>query len=371
MQRLVIAAGGSGGHLFPAMRLARNFQQQLPAADILFVGSGLATSPYFDRHSFKYTDVNSAPWRGLRPQALCRLCYRNTRGMVQAARALHRFKPQAIIGFGSYHTLPVMAATWGLGYPLLMYEANTLPGKVTSLFSSYAHATLCQFAPAAELLKGSIRHVAAVGCINRRPTWGERAEAHAHYGLSVDMPTLLIAGGSQGALAVNDAVVEAISMQPLRCQVIHLAGSKGDISSYSAAYACCGIRAVVLPFEKRMDLAWAAADLFIGRAGASTIAELIHAQVPALLIPYPWSSDNHQEHNARFFTSVVGGGSTILQSLSLADELQKALKEAFSKESSLLQQWQEGIKLYGEKNTSHTFEDTVLDLLTQLRCSSC
>lgn len=363
--RLVIAAGGSGGHLFPAMRLASILQERLPDLSLLFVGGGLKHSPYFDRHRFDYGEITSAPWRGMSVSSLWQLCYSNSRGVAEAWQLLRRFAPTAVIGFGSYHTLPAMLAVFAQRHRLFLYEANTVPGKVNALFSRYAHATAIQFPSAAALLRGSSKHVAVSGRSFPEISTAMREKALRHYGLEPGRPTILIAGGSQGAIAVNSMAIAALTPPPCPLQVIHLAGRQAPIAEYAAAYHINGVPACVLPFEEQIELALAAADLFIGRAGAGTIAELLQARLPAILIPYPWSSDQHQEHNARFFTEAVGGGILLSQKQATPQCLRRAIAAAFAEDGLQHQLWSRAIALYMEAKVLPSLEDVVLEFLME------
>jgi UDP-N-acetylglucosamine--N-acetylmuramyl-(pentapeptide) pyrophosphoryl-undecaprenol N-acetylglucosamine transferase len=325
----------------------------------------LQVSPYFDRQKFAYGDICCAPWRGIRARGLWDLCHHNSRGVVQAWRQLRRFAPTAVIGFGSYHTLPAMIAAWAQRHRLFLYEANTVPGKVNALFSRYATATAVQFPSAADLLHGPACHVAVHGRCQVSPDSTRRALALQHYGLEPHKPTVLISGGSQGALAVNTLAVAALTPSPYPLQVIHLAGHQAPIVEYSAAYQRHGITARVLPFEEQIEHAWAAADLFIGRAGAGTVAELLQARVPAILIPYPWSSDQHQEHNARFFTQKVGGGVLFAQHQLTAQCLHRAIAAALAENGLQRLLWSRAIAVYMDPKSLPSLEDAVIDFLME------
>lgn len=361
--RLVIAAGGTGGHLFPAMRLARYLHDKLPGLEILFMGSGLESSPLFDRESFSYCDIPSAPWRGIGPLSLWRLCHGNSRGFLAANKRMKAFDPSAVIGFGSYHTLPVMAATWMRRCPLFLYEANTVPGKVNKLFSRYATTTAVQFPLVGDIMKGALLPV-AIRRLRELPNPELKARARHHYGLDPHLPTILIAGGSQGALVVNDAAIKALTPPPFPLQVLHLTGSRAPLESYRSVYSESGVTAAILPFEPEMELAWAAADLFVGRAGAGTIAELLEAEVPALLIPYPWSRDHHQEKNGEFFEGVVGGGGLLPQSSALVERLRRSITAAFADEGAQLKTWRSSIHGYtAQRQGLPTLEEASLHFL--------
>ncbi len=308
-RKVVIAAGGTGGHLFPAQRLAAAFQGE--GVEVLFVGGGLDATPFFDRSRHSYHAIEAYPWKGAAPGQIWKLLHKNLKGVLQSLRILKKASPHAVIGFGSYHTLPLMAAARTLRKPLFLYEANSVPGKVVSWFSDYAEVVAGQFPGLDEILKRDVQQIAMSGKF-RRASLLEQKEASLHaYGLPV-AKTVLISGGSQGAEAVNNLACDAVCSTKGAWQAVHLVGKNADVEAYTRRYRAAGVKAVVKPFEEKMEQAWSCADLFMGRSGAGTIAEIVQTCTPALLIPYPYASDGHQEHNARFIYD-IGGGRVMLQ----------------------------------------------------------
>ncbi len=294
---IILAAGGTGGHLFPAQALARKILEERPGVELLFAGTGLSTSRYFDREEFNYCDLPSASpfvggfWR--RMKALPAL----VRGVLQAVGLLRREKPDLVVGFGSFHAFPVLAAAWLLKLPIILFEPNIFPGRVNRLFAPAARLCAVQFAETSPHLGRAVQLVAAPTSCS---VCSDRAAARQFFGLQPDRFTLLIFGGSQGAASLNQLMKELAALRPEllnAMQLIHLAGQPAAAEEMVAAYA--GLPLVsVRSFEQRMDLAYAAADLALCRAGAATVAELVAFEVPSLLVPYPHGSDRHQHANA-------------------------------------------------------------------------
>lgn len=190
--------------------------------------------------------------------------------------------------------------------PFLLHEQNALPGKVNRLFSRYAKTTGITFPNSSRYLKG--KSITVAFPLRKRK---DESSAWEYYGLE-KRPTLLVFGGSQGARAINQQMVQSASYFK-NYQIVHFTGKHGECDKVKKAYDAEGIISCVKKFEERFDLALAIADFAICRAGASTIAELIKSELPAILIPFPYASENHQVNNASFFVDVVKGGKMLLE----------------------------------------------------------
>lgn len=299
--RFLLTTGGTGGHIFPALALAEELCEK--KGTVLFAGGNLSKNPYFKDAAFPFKDVACSPH-------LIRGLGNHWKGILEAARVIRDFNPDAVIGFGSYYTLPVLIAAKWLGKPLLLHEANSIPGRVNRLFAPFADKTWTYFPKARLHLFGKVEECKMPLRSHFRKGIVSKEEARKFFNLNPDQLTLLIFGGSQGAKVINalfseTAVLELKKILP-PFQIIHFTGLNQTIS-YE------GIPHFVKPFEKRIDLAWAAADLSITRAGASSIAEQFEYGVPGLVIPFERAKDKHQEHNAAFLQA-AGIGVSLLES---------------------------------------------------------
>jgi UDP-N-acetylglucosamine--N-acetylmuramyl-(pentapeptide) pyrophosphoryl-undecaprenol N-acetylglucosamine transferase len=303
-KKILIAAGGTGGHLFPAQALA----QELLEGDVqvFFSGAGLATNRYFDRSQFSFEEVSSATlFRGKIFKAIWGI----VKGIKQSFRVIRDFQPDVVVGFGSFHSFPLLCAAVCKRIPIILFESNSIPGKVNRLLSRWAVLSAVHFPLAARFLKGRTVEV-------KMPLWkrGEEPEgkqaARDYFSLDANKLTFLVFGGSQGAVSINQhfcAAAKQLASGKSAFQVLHLAGNAEQAEVVRESYAEAGIQACVKTFEERMSFAWKAADLVICRAGASTLAELIAYEVPGILIPYPHAADDHQRKNAAFMHTQVGG----------------------------------------------------------------
>lgn len=310
-KKILISAGGTGGHIYPAMGFAEGLLEIDSTVEVLFAAGGLQESPFFDRTVFAWHSVSSAPLTKKNPLQLLKSCSSIAKGLWQSQKILSSFKPNLVVGFGSYHTFPVLAAAKLQGYPIALHEQNSKPGKVIRLFSKRALLTGIYFPGAAEKIRGKTFLLT----MPLRKGFSKKAcskeEACKYFQIDPKKMTVLVFGGSQGAQFLNKTI-PLLLVQHLHAgndfQVLHFAGKMEDAKQVASVYEKNGLKANVKVSEVRMDFAWRAADLAIVRAGAGTIAEQIEFEVPAIFIPFPLAAEGHQDSNADFVVELVQGG---------------------------------------------------------------
>lgn len=259
---------------------------------IFFAGHGLLGNPFFRKERWQGIDVPAA---GM--QNPLSFCLKNARGFFQACSMLKETQPACVVGFGSFHVVPVLLAAWVLHIPLVLYAADAIPGRVVRLFAPMASWTGCFFDEAKSKLSGQTITVS-------HPLRKEfasppsKAVSRAFFSLPQDQPVFLVVGGSQGSKALNALVPEALAQLEAPPSVIHLAGLKENLDALSAKYQALGVTSVVRSFEPSMAQAYGAADLVFTRAGTSAIAEIEAFGLPAIYVPYPHAKDGHQKVNA-------------------------------------------------------------------------
>jgi UDP-N-acetylglucosamine--N-acetylmuramyl-(pentapeptide) pyrophosphoryl-undecaprenol N-acetylglucosamine transferase len=344
-KRVLFAVGGTGGHLFPAQEFARTLQE----FDVLFIGAHLSQNGFFDQKEFRFYEITSATlFRGSWGQKF-RFPGRLIKGIAKSIALLCKERPAVIIGFGSYHALPILCAGALLRIPLILVEADIFPGRVNQLFSRIAKCTATLFSASHARLSGKKVVVTPLTpWVGRAGSLSPEA-AREQLGLHSTSFTLLAFGGSQGAKAINQRIPALIAFCkklgiPVQC--IHLTGEEDSAMEMQRAYNALEIRHFVRSRESRMDLIWQASSLAVTRAGASTLAEMIAFGVPAILIPYPQASKGHQEKNARYMVEEIGGGMWISEAdlsdealcrmlymcVTRREELQKRLRLAWNRE---------------------------------------
>ncbi len=346
--KVIIAAGGTGGHLFPAQALALELIQH-PNIHITFVGAGLKENTYFKKDLFPFLDIQSGPPFQKDPIQVLKALISISKGLTRCLKFIGKKKPDLIVGFGSYHTFPAIYAAKLKKVPIIIFESNAFPGRVNRYCSKWAKVSAIQFSHAAEYLKS--KSVCVQMPLLKKEKGMTKKKARAYFGLHEEKLTLLIFGGSQGAQAINRfccGALEALISQGMDLQVIHIVGDPSRAEKLREIYKKQDILFSVKVFEEKMEYAWAAADLSISRAGAATLAELIEFTVPSILIPYPFGTENHQLKNAAFVTDEIKGAITLeekgLCGVILADaiiDLLDSSREKLKKMKSALQTYKE------------------------------
>ncbi len=310
---ILVMAGGTGGHVYPALAVAQAIRQQ--SQEVVWLGTrrGLEARVVPEAG----IDIEWVSVHGLRGKGLItllaapfRLCF----ALLQSLRVVARHRPAAVLGMGGFVSGPGGVAAWLLRRPLVIHEQNAVAGLTNRLLARLARVVLQAFPgsfPAnvdSETVGNPVRSdIAAI------PPPSERYASH-------DGPLrLLVLGGSQGALALNRIVPSALALLPqqIRPLVRHQTGPR-SLHDAQAAYAKHGIDVDMQPFIEDMAGAYAWADLVVCRAGALTVAELAAAGLPAIFVPYPAAVDDHQTINARPMADA--GAAIIADEMSLTDE---------------------------------------------------
>lgn len=353
-KRVLIATGGTGGHIYPAMALAQQIEREQKDAEILFIGGGLSQNRYFDREAFASRTVSCGAFTDRSPLALLRSGFNISRGILQSCGVIRKFKPDVVVGFGSYYSFPPLIAAKLQSVPFVLHEANSIPGKVNRLLAPYAIAIGVHFPQTLGLVKGKKYEVGMPLRTPFKKGAMHRDEARKYFGLSRERITLLVFGGSQGAQIINKQIREALRLIPLEnLQVIHIAGNTDQISELIKGYRVLGIPACVKSFEERMEIAWEAADLVISRAGASSIAEQLEFEVPGILIPFARAADDHQNHNADFLVDTVGGAKKIQENALSATKLAEMMISFLESDGKLLAKMKTAMGDYKQMTRKH------------------
>jgi len=290
--RIVIAGGGTGGHLYPGIAVAREVLRRLPDAVITFAGTTRGIeSRVVPREGFVLDVLRSSGLKGTSPAALARGLALLPLGGWDAWRILSRRRPDLVIGVGGYSSGPVVALAATRGIPTMLLEQNAVPGFTNRALARFVSAAAVTFESTVSFF-GRRGFVAGNPV---RPEFFDKGDSAAS-----GPPRVLIFGGSQGAHAINVACVEAaprLAASGGRVAITHQTGER-DLGMVRDAYRRAGLDARVEPFLYAMDREITAADLVIARAGATTIAELTAAGRPAVLVPLPTAADDHQRKNA-------------------------------------------------------------------------
>lgn len=318
--RVVFAAGGTGGHIYPALAVAREVTRLRPDAAILFIGGtrGIEQKIVGDSGFPVETIPAVGMPRKLSP-AMLTFIWQLGRSVVQSRRILRKFRPDAVVATGGYVAGPTVIAARTLGIPAVIQEQNSFPGIVNRKFARWADIVFLGFEDARKYFTGPAEVMFTGNPVRNEIGGGTRETAAESFGLNPALPTLLVFGGSQGSRAINRAVSGAVERIAERgVQVLWQTGDT-EFESWRRFDGGAGGRIRVLPFIRDMAGAYAASDLAVARAGAISIAEMTVSGLPAVFIPLPTAAENHQEHNARSLETA--GAARVIVERDLTPEL--------------------------------------------------
>ncbi len=323
---LMVMAGGTGGHVYPAMAVADELQSRGWNVTWLATEGGMENRLI----AGKNYDVAVINMKGVRGKGLLRLFalpYQLLKAFAQSFTAIKKYQPNVVLGMGGFAAFPGGLMAWLLGRPLVIHEQNSVAGLTNKVLARFANKVLVAF-PAA--LKGA---AALVG----NPVRADIAaleNPEARFSGRNGAMRLLIVGGSLGAQALNEVVPKALALmtEAQRPQVIHQAGEK-HFATLQANYLAAGVNAETKAFINDMAAMYAWADLVICRAGALTVAELSAAGVASVLVPFPFAVDDHQTTNAAYLADA--GAALLVQQSALTETVLGEILQDLSREKCL------------------------------------
>jgi len=332
--RALIAAGGTGGHIFPALAIARALQRKGQGIQVEFVGTGeRMEAEWFKAAGYPLHEVKIRGLKGKRLAPLIGSLAMLPQAFWQSWNILSKVRPDVAVGVGGYASGPVLLLSALRGIPTLIHEQNAFPGLTNRLLAPFVSQIAYSFPESERYFLARGKKVAFTGNpIRREVLDGKRDEAAARFDLDPGRFTLLSFGGSQGSSKINRSLLEALphllSLQ-VQLQFLHASGEK-DLVAMRESFMRSGFTARIYPFIQHMDSAYAIANLVVSRAGASTIAELAALGKPSLLVPYPYAANDHQRRNAEALAR-LGGARIILDQdldgLSLAKGIREILED--------------------------------------------
>ena len=294
---VLIAGGGTGGHLYPGIAVARELLARVPDAQVTFVGTAAGIEArVVPGEGFALDVIRSAGLKGKSAQSLARGMALLPVSAADAWRVITRTRPAVVVGVGGYSSGPVVLLAALRGIPTLLMEQNAMPGITNRLLAPVVDA-------AAVTYQESVRFFGSKSVLSGnpvRPEFFQEEETHGHDVLPPGAARVLVFGGSQGAHAINVAMVEAaarLAAGTPGVAITHQTGER-DLEMVLSAYRRAGLEARVEPFLFAMDREMKAADFVICRAGATTLAELAASGKASILVPLPTATDDHQRRNA-------------------------------------------------------------------------
>jgi UDP-N-acetylglucosamine--N-acetylmuramyl-(pentapeptide) pyrophosphoryl-undecaprenol N-acetylglucosamine transferase len=315
----VIAAGGTGGHLFPGLAVGEVLIARGHSAMLVVSEKEIDAVATQGRAEFRLEKVAGVGLQGKSPVALLKFALKFHDGLKQCHRLFADFQPRAVIGMGGFTSLAPILAGRKRGIPRFVHDSNAIPGKANKLNARFCTEVLLGFEECARFFPGSKCVVTGTPIRSALARRVERVEASKAFQLDPAKRTLLVMGGSQGARGINDALAAALpALKESGLQIIHFTGRDDEVRMRSE-YAVAGVPAFVAAFFHEMEKAYSAADLAIARSGAASLTELSHFALPSILIPYPHAAEDHQTLNAQIFER--GGAAILVQQRDLSPDV--------------------------------------------------
>ena len=310
MSRIVISGGGTGGHIYPAIGIAKELIQLDAETEISFIGGvDRLESTIVPQHGFRFLPISVAGFPRKLTWRWIPVVYNVCSGFAKSLWLLKSLKPNVVVGTGGYVCGPVLFAAVLLGIPTVIQEQNAAPGLTNRVLARWAKTIYLAFETAGThfptqktmVMGNPIRRT--IGDVERNP------ETYDSLGLDPERKTVFVMGGSQGAQAINRNVMDALDHLGAfhhQLQFVHQTG-KVDYSAVKARYQASSLRHLVEPYFDPIETVYSIADLMVCRAGGMTIAEITACGIPAIFIPLPTAAGDHQSLNAEAIADAGGG----------------------------------------------------------------
>ncbi|MGA1249300.1 MAG: undecaprenyldiphospho-muramoylpentapeptide beta-N-acetylglucosaminyltransferase [Candidatus Kapaibacteriota bacterium] len=357
---ILIAAGGTGGDLFPAIAVVEELMQSIPNLQVQFTGSpDRIESRYLPKHGYSFTPIQSIKgFRGL-SSTFFALPFTLTKALLEVRAIIKKHRPSCIICGGNYISFPAGIYAILSGIPLIIIEPNVSPGKTNALLGAYAHLIITAFEETASYFKASVRtHITHCGnplrstFVNTIPS---RESASKVFGLDPQKQTVFVFGGSLGARSINQAMIKCIDrLAEHGIQILWQTGTDFIINHELPK------NVQIVQFIDDMPSAYACADLVVCRAGGGTVAELAVCGKPAILIPLPGSSNNEQALNAE--TLHQHGAAIVIEDAALSTELEYAVEHLLKNPVKLREMSSNALK-YGKPKAAKEAANMIAEII--------
>jgi len=367
--RIIMVGGGTGGHIYPAITIARALQSEIPNCEVLFVGTeqGLEAD-IIPKEGFDFATIDIC---GLERK----LSWKNIKtigkivgSLWQSWKIIRKFQPDLLIGTGGYTCGPVLLAGSLMGIPTLIQEQNVIPGITNKILAKFVSRVAVGYPEAASAFDDEKKVVVTGNPIRDDVISVSREQGLEAFGLDPDKLTVLVSGGSRGARSINRAM-EFVCRQIAErndVQILHVTG-QSEYNDVVGKYKQSNIdgnsagNIVVKPYLYNMPLALAVADVVVFRAGAVGLAEITARGIPSILIPYPYAAENHQEFNARVLEKA--GAAVIIRDFELTGPLLYATIKELLENRDRLARMSVASKKLGRPQAAHDIVQAALQLV--------
>jgi len=293
--KIVIATGGTLGHIYPAIYLAEELQEN--GHECIFIGTFNNGTNKINDKAFRLIKIRTQGFNFRRPVQCIKSLYLTVKALIVSCKIIKELKPDVVVGFGGYSSFPVVLASHLLGCATMIHEQNVIPGRVNKLASKVVDKVAISFKDTEKCFKKS--NIVLTGCPTRIIDKSvDKNAIFDEFNLDRNKKTILVFGGSQGSHKINQEFLKTLKIikDNLDLQIIHVCG-RCDYHLLESEYSKLGIPFALYEFLDKIDKAYLISDLVISRAGALTVSEIATMKIPAILIPYPYAG-NHQRDNA-------------------------------------------------------------------------
>lgn len=354
--KVVIACGGTGGHLFPGLAVAEVLRKRGHEVLVFISEKEIDTLAVTNHSDFRFEKLPTVALPSPFSPAILKFVRRFNHSLALCRSIYRKFQPQIVLGMGGFtSTAPVLAGRMR-GAATFIHESNAFPGKANRQTARFVRAVLLGFKECAAFFpKARTEWTGTPMRANLRRV--DRVAALVRLGLRPELRTLLVMGGSQGAQGINLAMIKAMpALQGAALQVIHLTGSR-DERLLTDNYRRENIPAYVAAFHHQMEELYSAADFAIARSGAASLVELAAFALPSILIPYPYAADDHQTRNAEVFAQAKAA--ILLKESELSEDLLGKKIQQLLSEPATLQAMSAAVATLAPKNAADLVVDTM------------
>ena len=366
--RIIVSGGGTGGHIYPAVTIANQIKEKQPDAEIIFVGTreGLE-SEIVPRYGYPIEFIEVAGFQRKLSLDTIKSAFKLLAGLIDALKLIRRIKPDLVVGTGGYVCGPVLFLAALQGIPTCIQEQNAMPGVTNKILAHFVKKVFLGYQEAGKYFGGNSEKLFTGNPTRKEILEVSRSAAIEKLKLDPAKKTILVSGGSRGARSINDAMalVETSLAGRSDVQVIHITGETGyeKFIGQVEKNVLMSDNIKVFSYMHDMPLALAATDLAVFRSGAIGLAELMARGIPSILVPYPYATANHQEHNAR---AVEGAGAAVvILDKELTGEILLKQIESLLADESRLQKMKNAAKALGRPEAAEDIARKVLALLNK------
>jgi len=335
IKTILISGGGTGGHIYPAIAIAQEFIRRYPTGTVVYIGkTGGREEQVVAKTNLPIQFCGIAAQgfpRRISPKLFTAI-YRTMVGCMQAMKIVKKYKPDVVIGTGGYVSAAAVLSAQLCVIPTLIHEQNAFPGLTNRILGKRAKIIATSYAELENYFPKEKIKITG-NPVRHEFLYLNKEKGLKQFGFSSALSTILVFGGSQGAMAINQAVIGALDIlnqKKVNLQVIIQTGDKGFKEIAFKTQNLASLKIIVQPYLFNIQDAYAAADLVISRSGAISLSEIAICGVPSILIPYPYATANHQERNARAFEK-SGAAIVILEKdlypEKLVEEIERILKD--------------------------------------------